>query len=112
LPNFFTSNFIEFLYFIESERHRDQKASVLGKRSPLFFSVKMAAFDQHKEAASYLQSGFGNKLGWGSRPALILIDVCRAYWSKGSPLDLLHSPEGAAAPDSWISHDAPWFLMG
>jgi nicotinamidase-related amidase len=60
----------------------------------------MAAFGQHKEAASYLQSGFGNKLGWGSRPALIVIDVCRAYWSKDSPLDLLHNPEGAAAPDS------------
>jgi len=60
----------------------------------------MAVFGQHKEAASYLQSGFGNKLGWGSRPALIVIDVCRAYWSKDSPLDLLDNPEGAAAPDS------------
>lgn len=41
-----------------------------------------------------------NKLGWGSRPALVIIDVCRAYWSPGSPLDLLANPEGAASPSS------------
>ncbi|KAK8085803.1 hypothetical protein PG997_007074 [Apiospora hydei] len=27
-------------------------------------------------------------MGWGSRPALLLIDVCKAYWAPGSPLDL------------------------
>ncbi|RDW91684.1 isochorismatase hydrolase-2 [Coleophoma crateriformis] len=41
-----------------------------------------------------------NRLGWGARPALLLIDVCRAYWSEGSALDLLSNPEAAAAPDS------------
>jgi len=41
-----------------------------------------------------------NKLGWGSRPALVIIDVCRAYWSAGSPLDLLANPEAAASPSS------------
>jgi nicotinamidase-related amidase len=40
------------------------------------------------------------KLGWGSRPALVLIDVCRAYWSPGSPLDLLANAEAAASPSS------------
>lgn len=44
--------------------------------------------------------GYGNTMGWGARPALLLIDVCVAYWKKGSPLDLSHNPEGAASPDS------------
>lgn len=29
---------------------------------------------------------FGNRLGFGSRPALLLVDVCRAYVDDGSPL--------------------------
>lgn len=41
-----------------------------------------------------------NRLGWGSRPALLIIDVCRAYWSPASPLDLLPNAEAAASPDS------------
>lgn len=41
-----------------------------------------------------------NKIGWGSRPALLIIDVCRAYWSNTSALDLLQNPEAAASPDS------------
>ncbi|KAJ9628272.1 hypothetical protein H2204_009389 [Knufia peltigerae] len=44
--------------------------------------------------------GYGKPLGWGSRPALLLIDVCVAYWKQGSPLDLSHNAEGAASPDS------------
>lgn len=31
---------------------------------------------------------FGARLGWGSRPALLLVDVVGAYLSPGSPLDL------------------------
>lgn len=31
---------------------------------------------------------FGNSLGWGSRPALLLIDMIRAYFQAGSPLEL------------------------
>lgn len=55
----------------------------------------------HPQYASYHANGFhGKKLGWGSRPVLLLIDVCTAYWTKGSPLDLSHNPEGAASPDS------------
>jgi len=46
----------------------------------------MAAID-HPENASYVSSGFGNRIGWGKSPALLLIDVCQAYWTKGSPLD-------------------------
>ncbi|KAK8115651.1 hypothetical protein PG984_012153 [Apiospora sp. TS-2023a] len=47
-----------------------------------------SALENHAQAASYQASGFGNRMGWGARPALLLIDVCRAYWTPGSPLDL------------------------
>ncbi|CZR58244.1 uncharacterized protein PAC_08135 [Phialocephala subalpina] len=51
-------------------------------------------------SASYQRSGFSNKMGWGSRPALVLVDVCKAYWSEGSPLDTSSNPESVAAPES------------
>jgi len=50
--------------------------------------------------ASYERSGFSQKMGWGARPALILIDVCKAYWTEGSPLDTSANPESVAAPES------------
>lgn len=31
---------------------------------------------------------FGGSLGWGARPALLLIDMMRAYFTPGSPFDL------------------------
>ena len=31
---------------------------------------------------------FGGSLGWGRRPALLLIDMMRAYFTPGSPFDL------------------------
>ena len=31
---------------------------------------------------------FGGALGWGRRPALVLIDMMRAYFTSGSPFDL------------------------
>jgi maleamate amidohydrolase len=31
---------------------------------------------------------FGGSLGWGERPALLLIDMMRAYFTAGSPFDL------------------------
>ncbi|EXJ93800.1 hypothetical protein A1O1_02193 [Capronia coronata CBS 617.96] len=49
---------------------------------------------------SNVQSGYGNRMEWGQRPALILIDVCKAYWTEGSPLSVLSNPTGAASPDS------------
>ena len=63
----------------------------------------MAALDiaTHPQFATYNDNGsYGKKLGWGSRPVLLLIDVCVAYWKKGSPLDLMHNPEGASSPES------------
>jgi len=60
----------------------------------------MASLEDHPAASSYQSSGFSKVMGWGSRPALILIDVCKAYWSPDSPLDISAHPAGAAAPDS------------
>jgi len=51
-------------------------------------------------SASYQRSGFSQKMGWGNRPALVMVDVCKAYWSEGSPLDTSSNLESAAAPDS------------
>ncbi|SMQ50192.1 unnamed protein product [Zymoseptoria tritici ST99CH_1A5] len=54
----------------------------------------------HPSADSYRASGFSNRIGWGQRPALLLIDVCAAYFTPGSPLDLTSNPAAAASPDS------------
>ncbi|KAI6083513.1 putative N-carbamoylsarcosine amidase [Hypoxylon rubiginosum] len=54
----------------------------------------------HGYAESYLKSGFANRMGWGERPALLIIDVCTAYWSPSSPLSLLGNPDAEKAPDS------------
>jgi maleamate amidohydrolase len=35
-----------------------------------------------------MTSPFGGELGWGTRPALLLIDMMRAYFTPGSPFDL------------------------
>ncbi|KAI4596925.1 hypothetical protein KJ359_004835 [Pestalotiopsis sp. 9143b] len=56
--------------------------------------------DSHSQAASYAQSGYGNRMGWGSKPVLLLIDVCKAYWTAGSPLDCSAHAPTAAAPES------------
>ncbi|KAK4446637.1 Isochorismatase-like protein [Podospora aff. communis PSN243] len=58
------------------------------------------ALDTHPSHTRYRAAGYGQRMGWGTRPALLLIDVCAAYWKPGSPLDLSHNPEGAASPDS------------
>ncbi len=36
--------------------------------------------------ADYAQAGFGNRLGWGKRPALLIIDFVNAYLDKSCPL--------------------------
>jgi len=58
------------------------------------------AHQDHSDHANYVKAGFAKKLGWGSKPALLLIDVCNAYWSKDSPLDTSSNPASAAALDS------------
>jgi nicotinamidase-related amidase len=53
----------------------------------------------HPSTVSYASSGFANSIGWGTSPALILIDVCRAYWTEGSPLNTLSNPSSVASLD-------------
>jgi len=60
----------------------------------------MVPIVSHPASASYSESGYSNRMGWGSRPALMLIDVCRAYWTESSPLSILSHPALAAAPDA------------
>lgn len=36
--------------------------------------------------ADYAAAGFRGRLGWGERPAVVVIDVCRAYTDPDSPL--------------------------
>lgn len=55
---------------------------------------------QHDATQSYTNSGFNTKMGWGERPALLIIDVCKAYWDKSSPLDISSNPAAAASPDA------------
>lgn len=33
-------------------------------------------------------AGFGNRIGWGARPALLLVDMVRAYFSPDAPFHL------------------------
>lgn len=40
------------------------------------------------KARDYEQAGFGGSLGWGRRPALVMIDMLEAYFRPGSPLCL------------------------
>jgi len=60
----------------------------------------MPSVIDHAASASYVSSGFSNRMGWGSRPALLLIDVCTAYYTPGSPLDITSNPAAAASPAS------------
>ena len=46
------------------------------------------------------KSPFSNRMGWGRHPALLIIDVCTAYFTPGSPLDTSSNPASAASPES------------
>jgi maleamate amidohydrolase len=37
-------------------------------------------------ADDYEQAGFGGRLGFGQRPAVLVVDICRAYLDEDSPL--------------------------
>jgi maleamate amidohydrolase len=39
-------------------------------------------------AADYARAGFGQALSWGTRPALVLVDLIRAYFEPGAPFYL------------------------
>jgi maleamate amidohydrolase len=46
--------------------------------------------------ASYDEAGFGAATEFGVAPAVVVVDMCQAYFTEGSPLDL-GRPEVAAA---------------
>lgn len=54
----------------------------------------------HQENGSYAKAGFGNRIGWGTSPALLIIDVCKAYWTEGSPLDTRSNPASVSSVPS------------
>ncbi|KAH8645819.1 putative N-carbamoylsarcosine amidase [Xylariales sp. PMI_506] len=58
-----------------------------------------SALTSHSQADSYARSGYGRRMGWGARPALVLIDVCKAYWEPGSPLNCSAYEPATRCPD-------------
>ena len=56
--------------------------------------------NDHSDHGSSVKSGLAGKVGWGNKPALLLVDVCNAYWNKDSPFDTSANPASAAAPAS------------
>ena len=40
----------------------------------------------HELSEDYKQAGFNHKLGMGSAPAVVVVDMCRAYFDPDSPL--------------------------
>lgn len=61
-----------------------------------------ALVESHPNYAASKAAGFHRRIGWGNKPALVLIDICRAYWAEGSHLSLLSDLAGASSPDSMI----------
>ncbi|KAF2188679.1 Isochorismatase hydrolase [Zopfia rhizophila CBS 207.26] len=51
-------------------------------------------------ADSYPRSGFCQNIGWARYPALLLTDVCNAYWTKDFSLNTPSNPTSTAAPAS------------
>ena len=54
--------------------------------------------------ASYQRAGFDGRAELGRRPVLVVVDMCRAYFTEGSPLDLAR-PEVAEAVAAEIGAD-------
>lgn len=55
--------------------------------------------DDYPEYSHFIANKKGSKLGFGSRPALLLVDVCKAYFTTG-PFDLRGYDKAATAPES------------
>lgn len=44
--------------------------------------------EQDSTEGSYRAAGFKRRLGFGDRVAVVIVDMCQAYFTAGSPLDL------------------------
>lgn len=53
--------------------------------------------------ADYVGAGFSGRLGWGSRPALLLVDPVMAYLSPDSPLYCAAAPAALSAMTSLLA---------
>ncbi|KUJ10416.1 putative N-carbamoylsarcosine amidase [Mollisia scopiformis] len=54
---------------------------------------------EYPEYAQFIANKKGSTVGYGTKPALLLIDVCKAYFTPG-PLDISSYSNAASAPDS------------
>lgn len=57
------------------------------------------SLEDYPEYSQFIANKKGSNLGYGTCPALLLVDVCKAYFSPG-PLDLSAYDKAAAAPGS------------
>ena len=60
--------------------------------------------------ADYAAAGFGGSLGFGARPAVLVVDICRAYLDRDSPLYAGVEDSVASAArvvDAARAHDVP-----
>ncbi|GEQ98482.1 hypothetical protein JCM17844_21190 [Iodidimonas gelatinilytica] len=57
----------------------------------------MAATRQPNHEQDYASAGFGNRLGMGHRPALLVVDIVKAYLDPASPLYANVEPAAKAA---------------
>ena len=55
---------------------------------------------------NYAAGGFGNSLQWGTKPAVIVVDLCVAYLREGSPLYLEDSGEPTRASAERVVDEA------
>lgn len=53
--------------------------------------------------ASYDAAGFGRSTEFGQRPVLLVVDMCQAYFTDGSPLDL-GQPDICEAAGELVGH--------
>jgi len=51
----------------------------------------------------YERVGFGRSTEFGSQPALLVVDMCKAYFQEGSPLNLDRSDVADAVVSDWES---------
>lgn len=77
--------------------HASSRTNLLSVSTSHILSESTTMPEDYRSTSS--ANGFGNRIGWGSRPALILIDVCTAYWTPGSPLDTSSNTASVASLD-------------
>lgn len=57
------------------------------------------AWEDYPEYSQHIANKGTSGLGYGTKPALLLVDVCKAYFTPG-PLDITSYENSAAAPEN------------